>query len=269
MSAAPFIALSQTDAAIAQVVMLPHAGGTPQTYASWAALFPDEIALLGAALPQPTGRDGQQAFTLQKLAADIADALAQLPPLPTALYGHSMGAMLAYALAAEMKARGAPAFLHISVSASRPPHVPLKRRRMHTLADAEFLRELQKLGGTPEQVMREGDLMAARLPVMRAHFRALESYVPFSVPAPEHVLETGILSYGGMDDHLDEADIAAWAHLTRGDFACAMLDGGHFFNRVHAPQIAKGLRVAVFKAIARGASAAGAHHPSASRSAHA
>lgn len=252
MTAGLLVRLSQTDAAVARVVMLPHAGGTPSAYASWVQYFPDEIELIGASLPQP-GAEAKQGFALPNLARHIAQALAQLTPLPTAIYGHSMGAMLAYPLATEMCTRGHAPPVHITVSASRPPHVPLKRRKMHLLPDAEFLHEVQKLGGTPEQVMREGGLMAARLPVMRAHFRALETYAPFKSPSASDVLDVGMLAYGGTDDHLAEADIAAWKDLTRADFACAMLEGGHFFNRAHAPLISKSLRIAIFKALARGA----------------
>jgi medium-chain acyl-[acyl-carrier-protein] hydrolase len=246
MTRGSLVALTDSGSALVRLVMLPHAGGTAQAYANWQVHFPDEIDLVGVTLPLDGTNNGPR--TLDGLAEALADDIAQDPHLPIVLYGHSMGGMLCYPLAQALAQRGlAP--LHVAVSASRPPHVPLRRRPMHTLSDADFMSELRKLGGTPEQVLREEQLMAARLPVLRAHFHALETYAPFAGARGVAPLTCSLMAYGGLDDHLEEHEIAAWSACTKAAFAHAMLPGGHFFNRDHTARIAKDLRVAAFKSL--------------------
>ena len=162
--------------------------------------------------------------------------MAQAIQGPYVVFGHSMGALLAYeaALSLTRVLRRAPALL--AVSASRAPDVPLRRAPLHDLTTADLKAGLRRLGGTPAQILDDAEAFSLFEPVLRADFRLVESYLrcdPARVDAP-------LLVVGAVDDtHVDIADLQGWAavgtHGTRFHH-CA---GGHFFLNNAANRIAE------------------------------
>jgi surfactin synthase thioesterase subunit len=206
---------------------LPYAGGGTIIYRRWPALVSADIRVYAVALP---GREQRITEPPMSDAAHIAEALASaIAPYAGesfAVFGHSMGAAIAYETALAIIRTGGQAPLCLMVSARRAPHRPQRKRLVHRLPDEEFVAELQRLNGSPPGVFDDPELMALMLPILRNDFQLTEAY--FS-PAPAR-LRCPIIAFGGASDaEVELLDLAAWQELTSGEFRLHVLSGDHFF----------------------------------------
>ncbi len=212
-----------------RLVCLPYAGGGGSVYMPWARQLP-MVDVCAVQLPGRENRLREPAYTRF---AEMMDATVQvLRPhldMPFALFGHSMGALIAFELARRLRAEGAPAPAHLFVSGHRAPQLPNPRAPLAHLPDAEFLDELRtRYDGVPTEVLRHPDLMALLLPCLRADLALVEDYRCRA----EEPLACPISVYGGEDDPVaNEAELAAWRAQTRGAFTLTRFAGTHFFIR--------------------------------------
>jgi medium-chain acyl-[acyl-carrier-protein] hydrolase len=112
------------------------------------------------------------------------------------------------------------------VSGCRAPQIPAPRPPIHALPEPAFLDELRRLNGTPETVLENAELMQLLLPVLRADFALLETYVY----TPKPPLDYPISAFGGLQDREVSCDeLEAWREQTSAAFSLQMLPGDHFF----------------------------------------
>lgn len=96
--------------------------------------------------------------TIGEMEPDLLGGIAGSTSGPYALYGHSMGALLAYRLALRFSERGnAP--LCLIVSGRTPPHVPMRRPPVHALEQDAFIEEIRRLGGSPDEILNDREVM--------------------------------------------------------------------------------------------------------------
>jgi medium-chain acyl-[acyl-carrier-protein] hydrolase len=89
-----------------------------------------------------------------------------------------------------------------------------------------LIEELRHLGGTPNDILNDTQMMQFLLPVLRADFAICEAYT-YAHEAP---LDCALSAFGGLEDsHVRDEDLAAWREQTNGPFELRMLPGGHFF----------------------------------------
>jgi medium-chain acyl-[acyl-carrier-protein] hydrolase len=205
----------------------PYAGGGASAYRGWAASLPDDVEVCPVQLPGRESRLREPPFQQpEPLVAALADALRAHLDLPFAFFGHSMGAMLSFELARELRRRGDTLPLHLFVSGRRAPQVPNREEDIHALPEPEFLVKLRELNGTPEEVLQHAELMRLLIPVLRADFSVNETYVF----RPEEPLDLGISAFGGLgDQEVTREDMVGWSEHGRGPFRLRMLPGDHFF----------------------------------------
>ncbi len=205
----------------------PYAGGGASAYRGWAAALPADIEVCPVQLPGRESRLREAPFDWPvPLVEALADMLQPYTDLPYAFFGHSMGAMLSFELARELRRRGAPPPLHLFVSGRRAPDVPPREEDIHALPEPEFIARLRELNGTPEEVLQHAELMRLLVPVLRADFAVNERY-QYTVEAP---LELGLSAFGGLgDEEVTRDDVARWSRHVQGPFRLRMLPGDHFF----------------------------------------
>lgn len=209
----------------------PHAGVGASAYRAWAGLVPDTVEVRAVQLPGRESRLREPCVTA--MPALVEDVAAALEPLlfdrPFALFGHSMGALLAFETARRLARVPGAAPLHLFASARRAPHLPARSRPIADLEEGAFLDEIRKrYDGVPREVLEEPDLLALLLPALRADLALIESY-KFEAAAP---LECPITVYGGADDlEARDDELSAWRVHTRGTFGLRMFPGSHFFIR--------------------------------------
>lgn len=205
----------------------PYAGGGASAYRGWAAALPPDVEVCPVQLPGRESRLREPPFNRpEPLVLALVDALQPHLGLPFAFFGHSMGAMLSFELARELRRRGRPLPLHLFVSGRRAPQVPAREEDIHDLPEPEFVAKLRELNGTPEEVLQHAELMRLLIPVLRADFTLNETYVF----RPEEPLDLGISAFGGLGDaEVSREDVEGWREHMRGSFRLRMLPGDHFF----------------------------------------
>lgn len=145
-----------------------------------------------------------------------------------AFFGHSMGAMIAFELARELRRRKMPQPAHLLVSGRRAPNMPKTDPVTYNLPEDEFRAELLRLNGTPTEVLEHAELMSLLLPLLRADFELVQTY-EYADDAP---LSCPIAVYGGLEDHeVPREALLPWKQQTEARFSLQLLPGDHFFLR--------------------------------------
>jgi medium-chain acyl-[acyl-carrier-protein] hydrolase len=204
----------------------PYAGGSASIYREWANRLPPEIELCAVQPPGREGRFSEQPFThMGDLVAAAASALEPYLRVPYALFGHSLGAAVAYEVARRLASSGCEP-LHLFVSGRSAPHLPLSEPPTAGLSDAAFLDYLRVQAEVPPAVLDSGPLSALFLPMLRADFGLSDTYV--WRPGPR--LGCPVSAFGGVDDpSVEPLDLAAWSEVTRAAFRLRFFRGAHFY----------------------------------------
>jgi medium-chain acyl-[acyl-carrier-protein] hydrolase len=219
---------------------LPYAGGSAGVFRSWCDLLPSNIDVWGVEYPGHGSRISEPLMDrIDALAELIAEAVAAQPAVPYALFGHSMGSLVAFEMCHVLAARNATTPALLVAAGHRGPHLPASKPPVHDAPDAEFVAHLRELGATPPEVLESAELVDLMLPILRNDFRACETY-----SAPERPpLRTEIAAYGGLaDKDADRDALLAWEQETLGRFALRLFPGGHFFVRECASRVAATLQ---------------------------
>lgn len=216
---------------------LPFAGGSASTFRTWSTLLPADVEVCAIQPPGRESRIAEAPFTqLATLVQTLAYIIQPYLALPFALFGHSLGALVAFELTRQLRREQLPEPRQLFVSARRAPQLAETDAPIHQLPDAEFVQELRRYNGTPEAVLRHAELLALLLPVLRADFALHETYVYL----PEPPLDCPIVAFGGLEDPLVQRDdLTAWRTQTRQRFDAHLLPGDHFF--INNPRALLGL----------------------------
>lgn len=229
-------------AGLRRVYCLPYAGGAASVYRPWmeqSAAYGVEI--VPVELPGRGTRWTEEPFgAMDRLVTALAEELFVRETEPFALFGHSMGAHIAFAVAMALEdarakgvGHGAGGVSHLFVSASRAPGVR-PPRLLHPLPDGELLDAMASLGGTPPEVLGNSELMAFALPMIRTDLTLLERWLP----EPGLTVSCPVSAFGGEDDLLaDPGLIAGWEAFTSGSFARRVFPGDHFYLREHTEPV--------------------------------
>lgn len=206
----------------------PYAGGGASIFRFLTEQSPADIEICPVQLPGREGRFTETPFTSLDL---LTDSLYQvlLPYLkePYAFFGHSMGALISFELTRLIYRKGqAPAPMHLFVSGHRAPHLPALKPPLHQLPEPQLVDALHHLNGTPEDVLKQPELLQILLPLIRADFTLCETYIY----RPEPPLLCPISALGGLqDEDIPRESILAWREQTESSFHPYFFAGDHFF----------------------------------------
>jgi surfactin synthase thioesterase subunit len=219
-----------TSATPIQLFCFPHAGSSVAPYARWKRRVPEWLQIVPVELPG-RGRRTREPLesTFAGLLQRVLDEVRPEPALPFALFGHSLGALLAYEVGCRVADRLGRAPLIVFASGTHAPSRRDPQRFANLETDAELRAELEKLCGTPRGVLDSRELMELTLPILRADFRAAGDYRAqpgLALTVPLHV-------FGGSSDTTTSETLMAWREHTRAEFSLDVLPGGHFFLFEH------------------------------------
>lgn len=228
---------------------LPYAGGGGSIYRRWSEWLP-EVDVLPVRLPGREMRMREPLFeSLDDLVAQLADALAEFTEVPYALFGHSMGGLIAFELLEALERRGRPKPRLLCVSARPSPgtEAPEEWRRAPNLPDDEFCRFLEGLTPANALHLADASLRALMLPIVRADFRLCASWQPRA----DAQVDVPILALSGTDDpYVEPSSMEGWRGVTRCSFEHRTLSGDHFFVTSQGPEVCRLVSDALSRAMA-------------------
>jgi len=218
----------QPDAAL-RIFCLPFAGGGATIYRDWGKLLGSTIEVCPIQLPGRESRFSEPAFTeAQALAQALSNQLQPYKDKPFVLYGHSMGALVAFELTRVLQDAGFKMPETLILGAHRAAHLPRTRETFYSLDDKTFIQKLQRFGGFPEEVLASEELMQLLMPTLKADFKLCDTYV-YSDQEP---LNCPIHVFSGATDREAPYDVMeAWRQHSSIGTQMHVFQAGHFFIR--------------------------------------
>lgn len=212
-----------------RLICFPYAGGGASIFRSWGEdSMLSGVEICAVQLPGREARIAEAPVTdLRELVPLLREAVEPYLDRPFAFFGHSIGALMSFELARELRRTRCVGPSHLFVSGCPAPHLP-HSERMWDLADDEFLERLCRFNGTPPEVLNHPELMQMMLPTIRADFALRDRYGYRDEPP----LSCPVTAFGGMaDPHVDCAMLRAWRQHTGERFQMWLFQGDHFFLR--------------------------------------
>lgn len=221
------ICTRERPAARRRLICLPHAGAAASIYRQWPDGFDADVEVLAIQLPGRETRIMEPARTsLAGLVEELIPALRPWLDRPYALFGHSMGALIAFELARTLEARTGAGPSHLFVAGQAAPHRPSRHAALHRLPDQELLAALKALSSRPDRAMDNAELMRLLLPTLRADCALCATY-GWNGGEP---LTCALTAFGGRHDRsVTRADLDGWRRHTTGPFDVRLFSGDHFF----------------------------------------
>jgi pyochelin biosynthetic protein PchC len=226
----------------ARLVCLPHGGGSAGFYRSWARRMPSDVEVIAVQYPGRMNRLAEARIdSMEPMADEVAEVLeAHIRP-PYALFGHSMGAAIAFevALRLERDDRLPPSRLFVSGRGGPSRHRPGRR---HLASDSALVRYLRILGGTEGAVFDQPEMWPVLLPLLRADFKLSETWEP----DPSARVRCPLTAFtGDQDPEVDIDRARAWALATDSEFRLRVLAGNHFYLLEHEASMLEEIRLAL------------------------
>ncbi|MBT2762677.1 thioesterase domain-containing protein [Paenibacillus sp. ISL-20] len=206
---------------------IPYAGASANIFLRWKRLLPEWIELIPIELSGRGNRFGEPLYSsINEAVNDIFSFLQNdIDSRPYAIFGHSLGGLIAYELCHKIKNMGFPSPVHLFISGKKAPGVKADQAPISNLPEEQFLNELIKYKGAHVNVFEHEELMELFQPILRSDFRLAELYTHSDQPKLD--IDMSIL-YGSNDDY-KYYELSGWKDYTSKAFKVTILPGDHFF----------------------------------------
>lgn len=208
------------------LICLPYAGGGRSAYYHYTAISPKELNILTIELPGRGARYGEAPLCdIQMMVDDILRQVRRKLDQPYAIYGHSMGAILAYLLAGKIDSERLNPPLHLFLTGSGGPSMVQRERKLSDLGRSELTETLKEMGGIPDEILKNEHHLDIFLPILRADFKAIDNF--------EYVqrekLNVPLSVITGSEEDVSVERAEAWRKETSATVDIRRLPGNHFF----------------------------------------
>lgn len=216
----------------------PHVGGASTVYRQWAQAFNEKVEVCAVELPGRGLRFGEKLHTdLKDLVFSMQVEMQNYLDKPYAFFGHSMGALIAFEWTRLIRQSALPPPQILFVSGFGAVHLPKPEpQRLHALPNKDLLASIERLKGTPSEVLQHRELMELLLPIIRADLQMVETYsyekqMPLDIP---------LIALGGdHDPEVEPSRLKAWKDQTSERFEFKFFEGEHFFIQSAREEVIK------------------------------
>lgn len=209
-----------------RLICFPHAGAGAQAYSSWVNSAPPALGIWPLQYPGRYSRLRESPFlSMEALVSELIPLIQELGATPFAFFGHCLGSLVALELSRALRRNGMNQPYLVFFSSIAAPRKGRQKLQSHRLADGEFLKRVQGLGGISPEIAENSELMELILPALRADFQIYETY-QFVEDAP---LAVPIAIVGAEDDrfiHREQLD--EWKGQSAFRPTYIWSKGGHF-----------------------------------------
>lgn len=207
---------------------LTYAGGSEVIYYKWRRYLDASIQLNPVELKGRSKRYGEGLYeTLDEAVEDIFRNIKdKIIYNDYAIYGHSMGSLLAYELYYKIKEQNVKIPKHIFFSGYKAPSIIKKGEVISTLSDYDFMKKIMELGGTPGELMNNDELLQLFIPILRNDFRIVENYI---YKEREDNIWCDVSILNGKEDSIKLEEIIAWENHVGKGIKIYNFEGNHFF----------------------------------------
>jgi surfactin synthase thioesterase subunit len=207
---------------------LPFAGGNKYSYKKFEEYCPSYLKLINLEYPGRGGRTSESLTSdIGMLVDDMYDQVKDsLGEQQYAIYGHSMGGLVAYLLTQKIISNKQRPPLHLFITGTAGPAASCRgEKKRHLLGRSEFIEEIKSLNGSPEEILQNKELLDYYEPILRADFKASECYAHLPLP-PLNIPFTVI---SGTEEEMLLEEIGLWQHESTYVVDFRTMAGNHFF----------------------------------------
>ncbi|MFF1607564.1 thioesterase II family protein [Amycolatopsis sp. NPDC058278] len=218
----------------------PHGGGSAAEFVRWSRRLPG-VELSAVQLPGRGSRLSEPVLsTMDEVVAAVVDVMPTTAPY--SVFGHSLGALVAYEVTRELRRTGRRLPDSLVVSGFPAPSTKRTEPPVHGLPDDELVAEVgRRHGGLPGEILTDPELKTMVARYLRADYRVLETYqwrpgAPLPVP---------LTVFGGRDDSIGEDELRAWGEHVTEPITVRQFAGGHFYFRENPAVVLRALAAAL------------------------
>jgi surfactin synthase thioesterase subunit len=221
----------QNEEAPLRLFCFSYAGGGASVFRSWVDALPAGVEVCCIQLPGHESRLSEPAYTrLTPLVQTLADVIYPYLDRPFAFYGHSMGALVSFELARQLRRTHDKHPIRLCLAAFRAPQLENPNIKIYHLP-TEVFKVVLRADGIPEKVLQNEELMQAMLPIIRADYELCDTYIYREEPP----LACPFSIFGGQEDvRISAADLEAWRIHSSAPSSLSLLPGSHLF--LHSAQ---------------------------------
>jgi len=224
---------------------IPYAGGSAMIYRRWVPYLSNTIELVPVELKGRGQRINEGFYaSFEEIVDEVARFInKEASDTEYAVFGHSMGCVLAYEVACELIRKGYKEPIHMFYSGRMPPSAEADSKIFHILDDDSFIDEIVKYGGAPKEVWENQELRDLFLPILREDYRLMETR---KIRESCERVSCNITVLNGIkDEDICVEKLSDWNNFTKGSMKLALFQGDHFYINTEIPELLKLINAAI------------------------
>ena len=206
-----------------QLLVLPHAVGSLGSYIKFKKI--KNLNLINYELPGRGTRFGESIKDMSQITNEAIEYIDFSREY--ILFGHSMGALIAYEICCAIEEGNFPKPIKIILSGQNPPvfNEELNDFKMFTID--ESINYFGEMGGTSKEVLNNTEMMDIYTDILNKDLLFLNQYLKkFQFKKIETDLE---IWFGKEDESLSTKNRSNWKNFTNGKCDFLQFEGGHFY----------------------------------------
>jgi surfactin synthase thioesterase subunit len=209
-----------------KVFCFHHAGGSASTYRPWMR-YDTDIDIFPIELPGKGTRMAEDyIFDYEELIPQVAEAINRVANTGDySLYGHSMGAMMAFKIAYILQNEYDNKPTSLTVAGRHAPMDIINDRYKTHMPDDELIKELKRNNGTPREILENEEILKIIIPSIKNDYKLNEL-----LDYKNEVIDIPIIAHSGKEDFDARKKVMErWELVTSKMFIIKEFEGNHFF----------------------------------------